>query len=101
MVGIRITEAVRTKQFMSLSAIDAAALGGIAGSSREVKDKGETKEPPDCLYSHPNQDLPWIKNNFPNLYQLPGSLPQINKSSAEFQLAKIFTVHNLIEPSPG
>lgn len=105
MTPIRIAEVALTKQFMSLSAIDSAALGGTAAprssSPHGGREKAKTKEPPDCLRSHPSQDLLWIENHFPNLYQLPGSLPQINKSSSEFQLAKIFTVHNLIEPSPG
>lgn len=86
---------------MSLSVIDSAALGEIAGTSQEAKIKVKQKILPTVFSPNPSQDLPWIENHFPNLYQLSGSLPQINKSSSEFQLAKIFTVHNLIEPSPG
>lgn len=93
--------ALTQQQFVSLSASDSAALGETAGSSREAETKVEQKSLRAVCVPTPPRTCPGGRTIFPNLYQPPGSLPQIDKSSPELRRAKIFTVPNLIGPSPG
>lgn len=61
----RVTEAALTKQSVSLSAIDSAALGDTAGSSWEAEIKEEQKRPQTVCTPTPPRTCPGWRTIFP------------------------------------